>query len=109
MSPTISCAFAIVSAGEGAAKRSSTCAALIFWRLPETASTCSEASLSARSIPAFTWPSSSNSTFMGCDTAEKGADCTLRAATHMRQSADAKDEHEAKHRAIPDNAHRQPA
>ena len=44
MPATISFAFAIVSAADGAAKRSSTCDALIFCRLPEIASTCSDAS-----------------------------------------------------------------
>ncbi len=47
------CASAISAAGEGSAKRSSTLAALILSRLPEAASTCSDVSLSARTVPAL--------------------------------------------------------
>ena len=38
---------------------------MIFRRLPEAASTCSDESLSARTVPALSWPSSSKKTCMG--------------------------------------------
>ena len=53
-----------VARADGDAKRSSTVPALILSRLPDAASTCSDASLSARTDPAFSWPSSSNRTFI---------------------------------------------
>ena len=59
------CASASSADGDGSAKRSSTVAALIFRRLPEAASTCSDESLSARIVPALHWPSSSKKTCMG--------------------------------------------
>ncbi len=59
------CASASSADGAGSANRSSTAAALIFRRLPDAASTCSDASLSARTVPAFSWPSSSKKTCMG--------------------------------------------
>ena len=58
--------------GDGAAKRSSTAAALIFRRLPDAASTCSEVSLSARTVPALSWPSSSKKTCMGGNRGGRG-------------------------------------
>jgi len=50
---------ASASGAPGRVKRSSTFAALIFERLPEAASTCSEVSWSARTVAALSWPSSS--------------------------------------------------
>ena len=58
------CASAISIGGEGSAYRNRTAAALIFRRLPEAASTCSDASLSVRTVPALSWPSSSKRTCM---------------------------------------------
>jgi hypothetical protein len=58
-------ACATASTGPGAAKRISTFAALTLRRRPVDTSTCSDASASASTAPALSWPSSSNSTFMG--------------------------------------------
>ena len=41
-------------------------------RLPDAASTCSDASWSASTAPALSWPSSSNRTFMGSEAAAEG-------------------------------------
>src|SRR5450631_4737495 len=59
------CASASSADGEGLAKRSSTLAALILSRLPDAASTCSEVSLSTRTLPALNAPSSSKKTCIG--------------------------------------------
>ena len=59
-----SCASATSVDGDGSAYRNSTAAALIFRRLPVAASTCNDESLSARIVPAFSWPSSSKKTCM---------------------------------------------
>ena len=52
------------AAAAGLANRSNTVAALILLRLPEGISTCNEASLSVRMVPALNPPSSSNNTFI---------------------------------------------
>ncbi len=94
--------------GEGSLKRSSTAAALIFRRLPEAASTCSDVSLSARIVPALNWPSSSKKTCMGrkgrCGPGSVGfgADYTGRGGRglrHLRADAARPAEHRALHAA----------
>ncbi len=47
------CASPKIAPAAGEAKRSSTAPALIFCRLPDAVSICSDASLSARTDPAF--------------------------------------------------------
>src|SRR5204863_2454702 len=65
MVAAMACASASRIDGAGPAKRSRTFVALIFNRLPEIASTCSEVSLSARTVPALNAPSSSKKTCIG--------------------------------------------
>ena len=52
-SPACRCASARSADGDGSAYRSRTAALLTFSRLPEEASTCSDDSLSARTVPVF--------------------------------------------------------
>ena len=80
------CASASSAEGEGSAKRSSTFAALIFSRLPDAASTCSEVSLSTRTLPALNAPSSSKKTCMERETAGR-KDANYTAARALGQRA----------------------
>src|SRR6185295_14510505 len=72
MSSASACASASKAPGAGSANRSSTLAALIFIRLPDAVSTCSDVSLSARTVPALNAPSSSKKTCMGSGVAAGG-------------------------------------
>src|SRR6185437_706239 len=81
MSAARACASASRVTGAGSANRSSTFAALIFTRLPDAVSTCSDVSLSARIVPALNAPSSSKKTCMGSEVAaEGGANYTVMPA-----------------------------
>jgi hypothetical protein len=73
MSAACACAAAISSAGSGLAKRSSTLAAFTFTRLPESSSTCTEASASDITRPARNLPASSNRANIEMESREGGS------------------------------------